>query len=221
MEPQFEQAEHAEQPSARRRETQLRLLDAATAVFSELGLQGASVESICGRAGFSRGAFYSNFSSKEQLFLALLDREFTHRARDLSEKALALEPILLTRNGGISPAEAAQYITEFFGPPQNATSWFVLEAEFLLLAMRDPEMTPGHQQLMDSFYARIAGTVEQVLSAAGRRFSFSAEHAMPVLSGVYERALRAAALGGPGADRALDGLGERMAELLFAITEPL
>lgn len=222
MEPQFAGSDdEAAPPSARRRETQLRLLDAATAVFSELGLQGASVEAICARAGFSRGAFYSNFSSKEQLFLALLEREFAHRAQDLTEKAAALEPVLRSRAGGISPIDAARYITEFFGPPQNATSWFVLEAEFLLLAMRDPEMTPGHQQLIDSFYAGIAGTVERVLRAAGRRFSFPATHAMPVLSGVYERALRATALGGPGTDGALDDLGERIAELLFAITEPI
>lgn len=211
----------AEYLSARRRETQLRLLDAATEVFTETGLQGASVEAICARAGFSRGAFYSNFSSKEQLFLALLEREFQHRAHDLAAKAAELEPALRASGGIISPDEAAQYITEFFGPADDATAWFVLEAEFLLLAMRDPSTAPGHQQFMESFYENISGAVEQVLAAAGRRFSFPAERAMPVLSGVYERALRATALGGPDAQSELDSLGTRIAELLFAITEPV
>ncbi|UYO96424.1 TetR/AcrR family transcriptional regulator [Microbacterium sp. M28] len=59
-------------PVTRRREnTRARLLEAAAQVFAEVGLEGASVEAICERAGFTRGAFYSNFESKDQLFLAL------------------------------------------------------------------------------------------------------------------------------------------------------
>ncbi len=59
-------------PVTRRREnTRARLLDAAAQVFAEIGLEGASVEAICERAGFTRGAFYSNFESKDELFLQL------------------------------------------------------------------------------------------------------------------------------------------------------
>ncbi|MGM7669008.1 TetR/AcrR family transcriptional regulator [Microbacterium sp. A93] len=59
-------------PVTRRREnTRARLLDAASQVFAEVGLEGASVEAICERAGFTRGAFYSNFESKDELFLQL------------------------------------------------------------------------------------------------------------------------------------------------------
>jgi AcrR family transcriptional regulator len=206
-------------PSARRQETRTRLLDAAIEVFAEEGLQGASVEAVCARAGFTRGAFYSNFSSKEQLFLALLEREFEHRAADLAEKARELEPTLRERSGCISPAEAARYIAEFFAPARDATAWFVLEAEFLLLAMRDPSIAPGHHEFMDRFYASIAGIVEQVVAAAGRRVVIPVERAMPVLSGVYERALRAAALSGPEENGAFDELGDRLAELFFALTE--
>lgn len=54
-----------------RENTRARLLDAAAQVFAEVGLDGASVEAICERAGFTRGAFYSNFESKDELFLAL------------------------------------------------------------------------------------------------------------------------------------------------------
>ncbi len=222
METQFDAGEEpAAPPSARRRETQLRLLDAATEVFTELGLQGASVEAICARAGFSRGAFYSNFSSKEQLFLALLEREFRRRADDVASKALELEPLIASHDGSLNATEAASYIARFFGPSDDATAWFVLEAEFLLLAMRDPELAPGHEVFMYGFYASISGVVERVLTAAGRKFSLPTHRAIPVLSGVYERALRAAALAGPGSRADLDELGERLAELLFAITEPL
>jgi AcrR family transcriptional regulator len=59
--------------------TRAALLDAAERMFAERGFQGASVEVITESAGFSRGAFYSNFTSKEQLFAELLqDRVFAH-----------------------------------------------------------------------------------------------------------------------------------------------
>jgi AcrR family transcriptional regulator len=53
--------------SARRQATRERVLEAAGEVFAERGFHGASVEDICERAGFTRGAFYSNFSSKDDL----------------------------------------------------------------------------------------------------------------------------------------------------------
>ena len=57
--------------SARRQATRERLMDAAVELFGERGVLGASVEEICERAGFTRGAFYSNFESMDELFLTL------------------------------------------------------------------------------------------------------------------------------------------------------
>lgn len=208
-------------PSARRQETRGRLLDAAVEVFAEDGLQGAAVETICARAGFTRGAFYSNFSSKEQLFLALLEREFERRAEDLAAKAAELAPELRQQSDCISPEAAATYIADFFSPESDATVWFVLEAEFLLLAMRDPALAPGHHEFLDRFYASIADAVEHVLAAAGRRFTIPVEHAMPLLNSIYERILRTAVLAGDGGSGGFEHLGDRLAELLFAITEEI
>jgi len=56
--------------SRRRKATRARLLSAAAEVLSERGFHGASVEEICERAGFTRGAFYSNFAAKDDLVLA-------------------------------------------------------------------------------------------------------------------------------------------------------
>jgi AcrR family transcriptional regulator len=58
----------------RREQTRRELLDAAARVFVRRGLQGASVEEISAEAGYSRGAFYSNFSSKAELFVELLNQ---------------------------------------------------------------------------------------------------------------------------------------------------
>ena len=56
----------------RQQQTRAALLDAAARVFVRRGLQGSSVEEITAEAGYSRGAFYSNFDSKGQLFVELL-----------------------------------------------------------------------------------------------------------------------------------------------------
>lgn len=208
-------------PSARRRETRARLLNAAIEIFAEEGLQGASVEAICQHAGYTRGAFYSNFESKEQLFLEMLERESSQRAADLAAKAAEIEPELRGTDTCLSPEEAARYVAEFLAPSHDQSTWFVLEVEFLMLAIRDPSIAPGHHEFMDRFYASISGQVEQVIRAAGRRFTIPIERALPALNSAYERALRNSALGGPEQGNAFDDLGERIAELLFALTEPL
>jgi AcrR family transcriptional regulator len=67
-------------------ETRQKLLDAAERVFLRRGLQGSSVEEIAAEAGFTRGAFYSNFKSKDELFVELLqDRVYRQYARMADE----------------------------------------------------------------------------------------------------------------------------------------
>src|SRR5947208_2803617 len=55
-----------------RDDTRDKLFEAAARVFEEQGIGGASIEAIAAAAGFSRGAFYSNFASKEELIIAML-----------------------------------------------------------------------------------------------------------------------------------------------------
>jgi len=58
-----------------REQTRDRLLDAAQAIFTKKGFANASVEDIATAAGYTRGAFYSNFGGKTELFFELLRRE--------------------------------------------------------------------------------------------------------------------------------------------------
>src|ERR1700712_1924464 len=50
-----------------------KLFEAAARVFEEQGIGSASIETIAAAAGFSRGAFYSNFKSKDELIIAMLE----------------------------------------------------------------------------------------------------------------------------------------------------
>src|SRR5699024_861814 len=61
-----------ESPGTRRKEnTRARLVRASLDVFVDEGIDGATVDDLVRAAGFTRGAFYSNFSSKEEVFSAL------------------------------------------------------------------------------------------------------------------------------------------------------
>ena len=68
-------------------ETRERLLDAAERVFLRRGLQGSSVEEISAEAGFTRGAFYSNFKSKDELFVELLQNRVYRQYAEMAEQA--------------------------------------------------------------------------------------------------------------------------------------
>jgi AcrR family transcriptional regulator len=56
-----------------RDDTREKLYEAAARVFEEQGIGGASIEAIAAAAGFTRGAFYSNFRSKDELIIAMLE----------------------------------------------------------------------------------------------------------------------------------------------------
>jgi AcrR family transcriptional regulator len=56
-----------------RDDTREKLFEAAARVFEEQGIGGASIEAIAAAAGFTRGAFYSNFTSKDELIIAMLE----------------------------------------------------------------------------------------------------------------------------------------------------
>jgi AcrR family transcriptional regulator len=59
----------------RRAEVRERLLTTALTVFTERGYDGSTLDQVAAAAGFSKGAVYSNFASKDELFLALMDRQ--------------------------------------------------------------------------------------------------------------------------------------------------
>jgi AcrR family transcriptional regulator len=72
-----------------RDDTREKLFEAAARVFEEQGIGGASIEAVAAAAGFTRGAFYSNFKSKDELIIAMLEDHVEQsilRIRDLLEK---------------------------------------------------------------------------------------------------------------------------------------
>src|SRR4051794_41907842 len=111
-------ATRAESKAATREE----LLDAARRVFLERGYHGASLELVAREAGYTKGAVYSAFASKADLFLALYDREIEARRERLeaaaAEPAEWLERLREARAGALGPLGVPPPAGR--GPPGNA-----------------------------------------------------------------------------------------------------
>jgi AcrR family transcriptional regulator len=119
-----------EQSKAHTRE---RLLDAARSVFARGGFHGASVEEIASEAGFSTGALYSNFDGKEDLFLALMEREIAAHAREIAEAVGARASVDERAKGG-----ARQWMTMIEREPEL----LLLFMEFWAYGVRDARVRP-------------------------------------------------------------------------------
>ncbi|GAB1510517.1 TetR/AcrR family transcriptional regulator [Actinophytocola sp. KF-1] len=112
--------------------TRALLLDAAEEVFAEHGFGRTTLEQIAERAGYTRGAVYANFASKDDLFLAVLDRWLDAD---------------ITRGGQIneeSPSvrDALDRLRELEGNRFADRTRFLLLTEFRLYALRNPAVAP-------------------------------------------------------------------------------
>ena len=107
------------------------MLDAAARVFAARGFGGASMEEIAAEAGFTRGAVYSNFADKSELFLVVLEERGERRAGEVSAiYEQAEDPFdFFARLGAAEPERN-----------RDAEVWLMLRLEFWLYAMRNPEV---------------------------------------------------------------------------------
>ncbi|MCU0477148.1 MAG: TetR/AcrR family transcriptional regulator [Chloroflexi bacterium] len=115
----------------RRAQTRERLLDAAADVFNRLGYHGASLEAVAEAAGYTKGAVYSNFSSKAELFVALAERRGVSSGLEATTTAFLAMPIgeFIDGMGEMLRSQAAR-----------DEAWDVLTIELWLAAMRDPSL---------------------------------------------------------------------------------
>lgn len=111
-----------------------RVLEAAAEEFAEQGFAGATLAEIARRAGFTKGAVYSNFESKQDLFAEL----FAQRSLDLAGRVLAeiagLDLADAVGKGGAAVASALIADTE----------WSLLVLEFGVQAVRDPNIKQAY-----------------------------------------------------------------------------
>ena len=200
-------------PRSRER-TRALLLEAAGQLFAEIGLEAASVEAICERAGFTRGAFYSNFESKDELMLALTAQVADHKIEQVTARARALQ----ASGEQLAPDELVQRLLDDAADRRDG---ILLTSEIRNRAMRDP-------RLAETYLAWQAGMVDRigaVITELGRAYGFrprlpEAEFARLILQ-AWEDTTVNAVIAGLAVDAMCTLVNDRTAQLAVALVDPL
>ena len=157
---------------------------------AEVGIRDAPVEVICDRAGFTRGAFYSNFGSKEQLFLAVHEvqmRERVDRLRAAVDTAVgsvdSADPEMAT-----SVALAAGMA--FMESLAEDRTWYMLSAEFRAQALRQPELHAHTAAAETRFHVALADVLVRTLNRIGLRLTMEPRTAVVMIIALYEAMLQ-------------------------------
>ncbi|MCU1614039.1 MAG: TetR family transcriptional regulator [Frankiales bacterium] len=190
----------AERTRPRRSETVERLVDAALQTFADIGFAAASVEDICRRGGFTRGAFYSSFSTKDELFAALYARE---TARELAR----VEQQLAGIEREADPLAAA--VDRCLSTLRADRTWVIVQAEYMLHAARRPEAAAALRAHVDGLHTRIAALIDEAAARTGIALAVPADRLARMLTALHDGlVVQQVATGdrtpGPGPDLAHD-----------------
>ena len=146
-----------------REESQVRtrelLMRSAAACFARLGFDGTSVDEIAENAGFSRGAFYSNFADKEEVFFTLLQR---HLDRDLRD----FEAIL---SESLSFEMVAEKVVGRYRELGDSPDWCLLTAEFQLRVSRARKGDDALTQLYADYRSAVSRGIELAFTRFGKK----------------------------------------------------
>ena len=134
----------------RRAQTRDELLNAATRVFARRGYHAATLDEIASDAGFTKGALYYNFESKEELFLALLDQHIDSRIALLRE--LQAQPA----SAGAKLAAGAERTVSSL---RQEREWSLLYLEFSAYAARNARFRRKFEQRLQAVHEATMETV--------------------------------------------------------------
>lgn len=171
--------------SSRRQHTRDRLIDAATGLFAEKSIEGASVEEISERAGFTRGAFYSNFDSKEELCLEIV-RQRGEQLLETTRRALAVIPD--------SPVNA-QWLEEIIAKVITVLdvgftfddNWVLVRQELRLYAFRNPTFRPALIEVEQNANDLASEALAAALARHGASLRIPLDQLMVTLDAFCER----------------------------------
>ncbi|MER7673361.1 TetR/AcrR family transcriptional regulator [Kitasatospora sp. NPDC096128] len=196
----------APRPPRRRVHTRARLLAAAGELFLTVGFARTSIEDVCAAAGYTRGAFYSNFGGKEDLLLALFDDQAAERMAELERLAAACE--------ALAPPERARLLVEALLRVEPAeTGWILLFLEFRLVAARSEalaEQVAAHDRTVARALADVLERALPELVPAGA----DARQTAAVVLAAREGLLARTAAGGAAAEDLLAATAAVLSGLL-------
>jgi AcrR family transcriptional regulator len=141
-----------------------KLFEAAARVFEEQGIGGASIEAIAAAAGFTRGAFYSNFNSKDELIIAMLE--------DHVEQSMRRNLDLLARHKNIEDfIEALKTMDRSRQDPLGRSP--LLHMEMILFVARAEKRRPDLAKRLRARRKLIVDVVETTAKNSGGKGSLN------------------------------------------------
>ncbi|MDG3011543.1 TetR family transcriptional regulator [Rhodococcus sp. D2-41] len=156
----------AKRVTRRRAETRQRLLDAALDVFADNGFGRSTVEQVCERGGYTRGAFYSNFASLDEMFLAMWEQ----RSRQLVEDFTAAADRVAAAGAAAQADDMlAAVTTQMADAVPVDDRWYRVNAEFTAHALRTPSLKKALAAREQAITAALVQVVRRLLAAGGRR----------------------------------------------------
>lgn len=147
----------------RQEQTREQLVAAAARVFARRGYHQATVDEIAAEAGYSTGAVYSNFEGKEELFMAIADRQVRQRVAEIEDVAEAV-----AGSGDPGAGAAAQFQSLLERDPD----WPLLFYEFWSLSVRNPELEGELAKRRDAIRDALAETLERIAAHVGFELKF-------------------------------------------------
>jgi AcrR family transcriptional regulator len=191
-------------PERRRELTRATLVEAASEVFADKGFYGASLEEIAELAGFTRGAIYSNFGSKEELLYAVIDHFIDRQLQDFAAT--------MDADAG-DPEDDARAAAGIFGRGmRQSRSLTALELELRLAALRDPEVRRRLAQLERETSIKAAHLVEEQVARHGLTLDISPRDLADIGRAAVEGLLQLASIDEDDAERY-----ERLVEKVFVL----
>lgn len=180
--------------TARREKTKNQLIEGAFRVFSRVGVSAASIEMICEEAGFTRGAFYSNFESKEQLLLEVVRTNMDFAVSQLDDALQEFtetytQPDRPKNRMMIEPDEVSKIIDQIVPYQFSEVRWFIVFAEFRLAGLRDEKIGKILLKTEHEFHAQIAQVLTKALEPLGLQFTVPAETGTKMFLQIYQNAL--------------------------------
>lgn len=145
----------------RRAETRARLVDAAFRVFADKGFGHVRIEDVCAAAGYTRGAFYSQFDSLEELFFTLYDQRATLISEQVGTAMASVD----------DPTDVPGTVDRIASTLLLDRDWLLIKTDFLMHAARHPDLAQrlaAHRaQLRAAVEDRLAGSDVELPAAIG------------------------------------------------------
>ncbi len=142
-------------------ETRRKLLEAAMTLAAADGIAALSTRAICAAAGLTQGAFYSNFSGKDDLLVALMEQHLNREIENLQDIAAA--------TAARSLPDLLAVLAEHFATLGQNRGWLLLSVELQVHALRDPAFAEQYDATRATYLDALAEVMSTLMAAHGLR----------------------------------------------------